>query len=126
MYRIWSLEWFRRPTEEFNRLIEAIESAKRGGYQRSGPRLASNVTQITRKTGGLDPLTASVGEIQPLPERSSPATGTSFSGSEIFGSVVKLGAKVGVAVLTADKGKGLDAAIKALNEEEKAKPKAKK
>jgi very-short-patch-repair endonuclease len=125
MYRVWSLEWFRRPTEELNRLIAAIESAKRGGYERSGPRLASNVTQIARKTGGLDPLTASVGEVQPVPERTTQANEAPIRGSDIFGSVVKLGAKVGVAVLTADKGKGLDAAISALNEDNRPKPKKK-
>ncbi len=27
-YRLWSLDWFNRPTEQFDRLVQAIESAK--------------------------------------------------------------------------------------------------
>ena len=81
--------------------------------------LASTVSEVPRKAGGLDPLSASVGELQPVPDRPERDVGGKSSSSEIFSSVVKLGVKVGAAVLTAEKGKGLDAAIRALGENEK-------
>ncbi len=126
MYRVWSMEWFRRPTEELNRLVEAIETARRGKYQRSGPLLASTVSEISRKQGGLDPLSASVGELQPIPDRPTRETTSRSSNADIFASVMKLGAKVGAAVLTAEKGKSLDAAIRAITEDEKKKTRSSK
>jgi hypothetical protein len=60
IHHLWSLDWFRRPTEQLNRLLETIESARNG---RSGPkeaRLASTVSEISRQSGTPDPFSTSL------------------------------------------------------------------
>ena len=120
MHRIWSLEWFKRPTEELNNVIDAIEKARKGRSD-SMARAPAREFQIQRQTGGPDPLSTSVGNLQAVPDRvDAPESADGSSGkegtaeksftSEIFGSVLK----AGLAAATASKGKGLDAAIRSL------------
>ena len=114
MYRIWSLEWFRRPTEQLNSLIEAIEAARRGRLKPSGPQLASTVSEVSRQVGGPDPLSTAVADAEPVPERQE-SSGDSddddgFSVTDVLGTAIK----VGGAVISAKEGKGLDAAIRVL------------
>ena len=118
MHRIWSLEWFRRPKEKLNELVDAIEDARRG--RKEAGRSSSKEFQISRQVGGPDPLSMSVADAEPVPDRPSKPespddtdAGTSGDGSmakDIFGSLVK----AAVAGATAQKGKGLEAAIKSL------------
>ncbi len=116
LHRIWSLEWFKRPTEQLNEVISAIEKARKGkGKSSSGA--AAREFEIQRQTGGPDPLSTAVGDLQPVPERSdAPEIDAATAGeeksltSEIFGSVLK----AGLAAATAKKGRGLDAAIRSL------------
>ncbi|MEZ6088578.1 MAG: DUF4011 domain-containing protein [Pirellulaceae bacterium] len=115
MYRIWSLEFFRRPTEQLNALIEQIEAARSGRTKKSGPRLASTVSSVNRQTGGPDPLSTAVSDMEPVPPRSAreieaDQEDDAFSVSDVLGTAIK----VGGAVLTAKEGKGLDAAIRVL------------
>jgi very-short-patch-repair endonuclease len=72
LHRIWSLEWFRRPTGQLTRLIEIIEKARTGHVTRKETRLASTVSEIPRQTGGPDPLSTSATGIEPSPPRTRP------------------------------------------------------
>lgn len=118
MHRIWSLEWFKRPTEQLNDVIDVIEKTRKGKTDSRSPTPVRKF-EIQRQTGGPDPLSTSLGDLQPVPDRAdSPEIHTtagdaskdkSFT-SEIFGSVLK----AGLAAATARKGKGLDAAIRSL------------
>lgn len=115
LHRIWSIEWFKRPTEQLNEVISAIERARKGKSQSSSAD--AREFEIQRQTGGPDPLSTAVADLQPVPERSDAPDIDSTTGSkeksltsEIFGSVLK----AGLAAATAKKGKGLDAAIRSL------------
>jgi hypothetical protein len=121
MYRLWSLDWFKKPSEEMKKLLDAIDKARRGNYGKAGPALASTVSEVPRIQDGVDPLAAAVGEIQPVPDRPERPAEPAPSRTEIFAGILKTGLKVGTAVLSADKGKGLDAAIDALTKDEKKK-----
>ena len=115
MHRVWALEWFRRPTEQLNELIEAIEAAKHGRLKPAGPQLASSVSTIERQIGGPDPLSTAVADAEPVPDRpdepnDSRGGDDGFSMSDVLGTAIK----VGGAVMTAKEGKGLDAAIRVL------------
>lgn len=118
MHRIWSLEWFKRPTEQLNAVIDAIEKARKGKASSGAPSSVREF-EIQRQTGGPDPLSTAVADLQPVPDRpETPEAGSGAEGggddksftSEIFGSVLK----AGLAAATAKKGKGLDAAIRSL------------
>ena len=120
MHRIWSLEWFKRPTEQLNELIDAIEAAKRGRRNASGPQLASTVSTVQRQVGGPDPLSTAVADAEPVPDRQNRADSQDddddgFSISDALGTAIK----VGGAVMTAKEGKGLDAAIRVLTKDKK-------
>ena len=118
LHRIWSLEWFKRPTEQLNKLIETIEAARKGQARKKDAKLASTVSTIPRLAGGPDPLSAATGSVQPLPPRASrPEDPKSDAGGSLFSDIVSTGLKVGAAVLVAEKGKGLDAAIDILNKD---------
>lgn len=116
LHRIWTLEWFKRPTEQLNDVIAAIEQARKGKGKSSGGATIREF-EIQRQTGGPDPLSTAVADLQPVPERvDAPEIGSAAASkeksltSEIFGSVLK----AGLAAATASKGKGLDAAIRSL------------
>jgi len=130
MHHVWSPEWFRKPTEQLNRLIEVIEAAKRGKAPRKQSRLASTVSDVSRQIGGPDPLSKAVSPVEALPPKAarntSSATGEqSGEDSTIdLGDVLSTVIKGGVAMATAEKGKGLEAVIKSLDDDEKkSKPK---
>ncbi|MEZ6033088.1 MAG: AAA domain-containing protein [Planctomycetaceae bacterium] len=123
LHRLWSLEWFRRPTEQLNRLIEVIEKARHGQVIRKEPRLASTVSEIPRQTGGPDPLSISVTGTEPLPPQATPNDASQPDEGSLLSELVTTGLKVGAAVLVAEKGKGIDAAIEVLNKDQ---PKSKK
>ncbi len=130
--RVWSPEWFRRPQEQIDRLVEVIEQAKRGRIPRKSVRLASTVSQIDRKSSPIDPLAQAVGNIELAPPRSTSAKGkpNARKDSELWGSVLAGAVKAGAAILQAEKGKRLEKVVEILTEDEqkksKAKPKPKK
>lgn len=123
LHRIWSLEWFRRPTEQLNRLIETIEKARTGQVTRKETRLASTVSEIPRQTGGPDPLSTSLTGTEPLPPQATPNHPSQPDEGSLLSELVTTGLKVGAAVLVAEKGKGIDAAIEVLKEDQ---PRSKK
>ena len=69
IHHVWSLEWFKRPTEQLNRLVEAIEAARTGRMKKKDARLASTTSEITRTPGGPDPLSLAVGSAVAGPDR---------------------------------------------------------
>jgi len=113
IHHLWSLEWFKRPTEQLNRLIEAIESARAGRSAKKDARLASTVSEIPRQTGGPDPLSMAISEIEALPPAATRPADPAAQGSSLTDLLTK-GLEVGAAVLIAEKGKGLKAAIEQL------------
>jgi hypothetical protein len=60
IHHLWSLDWFRRPTEQLNRLIETIDSARNGKSASKEARLASTVSEISRQSGTPDPFSTSL------------------------------------------------------------------
>ena len=123
IFRVWILEWFKRPTEQLNELVEAIESVRRGKRLKGGHGLASTVSSVKRQTGGPDPLSTAVSDALPIPDRqkspgisSDDADGDDdgFSMSDMLGTAIK----VSGAVISAKEGKGLDAAIRVLVEKD--------
>lgn len=69
-------------------------------------------------------MSAATGSVQPLPPRAlRPEDPKSDAvGGSLFSDIESAGLKVGAAVLVAEKGRGLDAAIDMLNKEQQ-KPK---
>jgi hypothetical protein len=118
LHRIWSLEWFKRPTEQLNKLVEMIESARKRQPRRKDARLASTVSTIPRQAGGPDPLSAATGAHQPLPPGATRPEDPKSEGGSLFSDIVSTGLKVGAAVFVAEKGKGLDAAIDMLSKDQ--------
>ena len=114
IHRVWSLEWFRRPTEQMNDLVEAIEAARRGRLELSGPQLASTTSNIPRQVGGPDPLSTAVADAEPVPDRPESQSESDEDGDFSMSDVLGTAIKVGGAVMTAKEGKGLDAAIRVL------------
>jgi hypothetical protein len=123
IHHLWSLEWFKRPTEQLNRLVEAIEAARAGRSVAKDTRLASTVSEIHREVGSADPLSASVSGIESLPPRATRPTDPAPEGGSLADLLTR-GLEVGAAVLVAEKGKGLEAAIEQLGKS--AQPKEKK
>ena len=123
IHHLWSLEWFKRPTEQLNRLVEAIEAARAGRSVAKDTRLASTVSEIQREVGSADPLSASVSGIESLPPRATRPTDPAPEGGSLADLLTR-GLEVGAAVLVAEKGKGLEAAIEQLGKS--AQPKEKK
>lgn len=115
IHHVWSLEWFKRPTEQLNHLVETIEAARAGRVKKKDARLASTTSEIPRTPGGPDPLSMAVGSVEAMPPRvDRPTSSTSTSeadGGGLLTDILTKGLEVGAAVLIADKGKGLDAAI---------------
>lgn len=111
MHQIWTIEWFRRPVEQLNELVAAIEQVRKGlKNQSSGNR--SLDFELVRQTGGPDPLSLAIADAEPVPERTEAQQekdNTSLS-KAVFSSVLKAGA----AAITAREGGRLDAAIKSL------------
>lgn len=122
IHHLWSLEWFKRPTEQLNRLVEAIESARAGRGAVKDARLASTVSEIRREVGSPDPLSVSVSGIEPLPPRANRPTAAADEGGSLADLLTK-GLEVGAAVLVAEKGKGLQAAIEQLGKSAQSKDK---
>jgi hypothetical protein len=60
IHHLWSLDWFRRPTEQLNRLIDTIEAARGGRAAPKETRLASTVSEIPRQSGTPDPFSTSL------------------------------------------------------------------
>ena len=60
IHHLWSLDWFRRPTEQLNRLTEAIEAARNGRAAKKEALLASTVSEILRQSGAPDPFSTSL------------------------------------------------------------------
>ena len=60
IHHLWSLDWFRRPTEQLNRLIETIEAARSDRSASKEVRLASTVSEISRQSGTPDPFSTSL------------------------------------------------------------------
>jgi hypothetical protein len=60
IHHLWSLDWFRRPTEQLNRLIETIDSARNGKSAPKEARLASTVSEVSRQSGTPDPFSTSL------------------------------------------------------------------
>lgn len=111
MHQIWTIEWFRRPVEQLNELVAAIERVRKGLTQQSSGN-ASRAFEVVRQTGGPDPLSLAVADAQPVPERTEAQQAednTSLS-KAVFSSVLK----AGTAAITAREGGRLDAAIKSL------------
>ena len=59
IHHLWSLDWFRRPTEQLLRLTETIEAARIGRSASKEARLASTVSEILRQSGTPDPFSTS-------------------------------------------------------------------
>ena len=112
IHHLWSLEWFKRPTEQLNRLVEAIEAARSGRAVKKDARLARTVSEIPRHPGGPDPLSTAISGIEALPPRADRSV-NEIDGSS-FTDILTKGLEVGAAVLVAEKGKGLEAAIEQL------------
>ncbi|MEP3480020.1 MAG: DUF4011 domain-containing protein [Fuerstiella sp.] len=111
MHQIWTIEWFRRPVEQLNELVAAIEKVRKGlKEQASG--LESREFELMRQTGGPDPLSLAVADAEPVPERTDAeqAEDDVSLSKAVFSSVLKAGA----AAVTAREGGRLDAAIKSL------------
>ncbi|MEZ6055814.1 MAG: DUF4011 domain-containing protein [Planctomycetaceae bacterium] len=123
IHHVWSIEYFKRPTEQFNRIIEAIDAAKKGRLPKRGGGLASTVSTVTRTPGGIDPLATAVTAVELVPSATASATTTSpkeeSSEGISLGDILSTGLKIGAAALTAEKGKGLDAAISAFGRDDK-------
>lgn len=60
IHHLWSLDWFRRPTEQLNRLLETIDAARNGRSTPKEARLASTVSEISRQSGTPDPFSTSL------------------------------------------------------------------
>ena len=111
LHHIWSLEWFKKPTEQLNRLIEAIEAARSGRSAKKETRLASTVSEIPRQTGGPDPLSTAISGLEALPPRvDRPKTSPAEEGGLLSDLI-----KVGAAVLMAETGREVEAAINELD-----------
>lgn len=111
MHQIWTIEWFRRPVEQLNELVAAIEQVRKGLKKKSSASAAVEF-ELVRQTGGPDPLSLAIADTEPVPERTEEQQeedNTSLSKS-VFSSVLKAGA----AAITAREGSRLDAAIKSL------------
>jgi very-short-patch-repair endonuclease len=55
LVRIWAMEWFQRPTDQLNRLVEAIEAARRPSREKK-PSVTEEVFVIERHPAGGDPF----------------------------------------------------------------------
>ena len=111
MHQIWTIEWFRRPVEQLNELVAAIEKVHKGlKQQASGSE--SREFELVRQTGGPDPLSSAVADAEPVPERTEAeqAEGDASLSKSVVSSVLKAGA----AAITAREGGRFDAAIKSL------------
>ncbi|MEZ6122403.1 MAG: AAA domain-containing protein [Planctomycetaceae bacterium] len=126
MHRIWSLEWFKRPKEKLNELVSAIEDARRAKSASSSP--GNKEYQVQRTPGGPDPLSTAVADALPVPDRpvtappsdhSQGPSGNDAGGGSLFGEIAGSLVKAGLAAATAQKGKGLEAAIKTLGSDKK-------
>jgi DNA polymerase III delta prime subunit len=60
IHHLWSLDWFRRPTEQLYRLVETIDSARNGRFTPKEARLASTLSEISRQAGTPDPFSTSL------------------------------------------------------------------
>lgn len=111
MHRIWTIEWFRRPVEQLNELIGAIEAARKGRSAESSTAPVREF-EMVRQTGGPDPLSLAVADVEPVPERTEDdlADPDASLSKAVFSSVLKAGA----AAISAREGSRLDAAIKSL------------
>ncbi|MFN8710888.1 MAG: AAA domain-containing protein, partial [Planctomyces sp.] len=117
IHHLWSPEWFRRPAEQMNRLIERIEAIRSGREKKKEGRLASVSSEVERRSGEPDPLSVLVAGVAPVPPAVTRPAGTGEQGG-LLSDLVSTGLKVGAAVLVADKGKGLEAALDALSEKD--------
>ncbi len=115
IHHVWSLEWFKRPTEQLNHLVETIEAARAGRMKKKDARLASTTSEIPRTPGGPDPLSMAVGSVEAVPPRpdrpAASANSSESDGGGLLTDILTKGLEVGAAVLVAEKGKGLDAAL---------------
>jgi very-short-patch-repair endonuclease len=59
IHHLWSLDWFRRPTEQLQKLVETIEAACNGRSAPKEARLASTVSDVSRQSGTPDPFSTS-------------------------------------------------------------------
>lgn len=67
IHHLWSLDWFRRPTEQLQRLLETIEAARKGRKGERRVRLVSAVSEIVRQSGTPDPFSTSPGNADEKP-----------------------------------------------------------
>lgn len=118
LHRIWSLEWFKRPTEQQNKSVEMIQSVRKGQPRRRDAGLVSTVSTIPRQAGGPDPLSAATGARQPLPPRGTRPEDPKAAGGSLFSHTVSMDLQVGAAVLVSEKGRGLYAAIDMLSKDQ--------
>ncbi|MFO0810486.1 MAG: DUF4011 domain-containing protein [Gemmataceae bacterium] len=67
LYRVWSLDWFQQPTEQLQKLVNAIEAARRkaGKPSAAGPEALPNVSTVERRDTGTDPLATIDAEAPP-------------------------------------------------------------
>jgi very-short-patch-repair endonuclease len=72
LHRIRATEWFQRPTEQLNRLIEAIEAARRNKGKSAGGPLET-VYKVERQEPSGDPLSSLTGEAVSVAEAAAPA-----------------------------------------------------
>jgi hypothetical protein len=79
IHPVWSPEWFLKPKESMDRLVALVESARQGQVNKQPKRLVNPVTQIKRKTGGLDPLTLATGTLEKTPPKTTPIRQSSSS-----------------------------------------------
>ncbi len=111
IHHVWSLEWFKRPTEQLNHLVETIEAARAGRMNKKDARLASTTSEIPRTPGGPDPLSMAVGSVEAVPPRpdrpAASANSSESDGGGLLTDILTKGLEVGAAVLVAEKAKAL-------------------
>ncbi len=95
LYRIWSWEWFQRPVEQFNRLVEAIEKVRRGERTPAKPTLADTVYVIERKPSSDDVLGSDSGVSTEGTASVREPTGSSLANAatEVLGNLLRKGAE---------------------------------
>lgn len=96
IHRIWCLDWFQRPAEQLQKLINAIEVVRRrkGKPVPTGVPPLPNVSTIEREPTGTDPLTASVSEVEPEIPGISPGPAHESVGAKVRDAITGVAADI--------------------------------
>ena len=115
LHRIWTLDWFQRPTEQFNTVIAAIEAARRRTGKQAAAR-PSSPFELERQPSKGDPLSAAIAgiKLQPLSADTGGKTEVLNTLASLAGSV----AKVAAAGVAGGKQEAVGAVLKELGLEQ--------